>query len=91
MLFPLGSAERADLAGNEVDFDGALRREVAEETGIAPQTLKAEDCWHVVRAEPRRRRFIAMRGLGIDPTDRNREKISDRRHHDIDRPPRQHV
>jgi hypothetical protein len=43
LLFPSGSVERADVVGDEVDFDGALRREVMEETGIGPEMLKARD------------------------------------------------
>lgn len=53
VLFPSGSVERADVVGDEVNFDSALRREVMEETGIAPEMLKTEDGWHVVRAGSR--------------------------------------
>ena len=48
LLFPSGSVERVDVVGNGVDLEGALRREVLEETGIEPQMLSAEDGWHAV-------------------------------------------
>jgi NUDIX domain len=53
VLFPSGSVERADVIGDEVDCEGALRREVIEETGIAAQMLKTENGWHLVRAGSR--------------------------------------
>ena len=53
LVFPSGSVERTDIAGARVDFEGALRREVMEETGIVPGTLTAEHGWHAVRAGPR--------------------------------------
>jgi 8-oxo-dGTP pyrophosphatase MutT (NUDIX family) len=48
LLFPSGSVERADVVGERVDFEGALRREVLEETGITPEMLTAEDGWYAV-------------------------------------------
>jgi 8-oxo-dGTP pyrophosphatase MutT (NUDIX family) len=53
LLFPSGSVERADVVGDQVNFGGALRREVMEETGIASEMLKTEDGWYVVRAGSR--------------------------------------
>lgn len=53
LLFPSGSVEIADVVSERVDFEGALRREVLEETGIVPETLMAEDGWHAVRAGSR--------------------------------------
>src|SRR6202161_622756 len=46
LVFPSGSVERTDVGGDRVDFEGALRREVLEETGIVPGMLRAEGRWH---------------------------------------------
>lgn len=48
-LFPSGSVELADVGGDQLYFEGALRREVLEEAGIAPQMLMTENRW---RAAP---------------------------------------
>jgi len=53
LVFPSGSVERTDVGGDRVDFEGALRREVLEETGIVPGMLRAEGGWHAVCAGPR--------------------------------------
>jgi 8-oxo-dGTP pyrophosphatase MutT (NUDIX family) len=52
LVFPSGSVELADVAADQVDFEGALRREVLEETGIVPGMLRAEGGWHAVCAGP---------------------------------------
>ena len=52
-LFPSGSVDRADVVGDRVDFVGALRRELAEETGIALDTLEPEDGWFAVSFDSR--------------------------------------
>jgi NUDIX domain len=53
LLFPSGSVELADVVGDQVDVERALRREVLEETGIEPEMLTTENGWYVVRAGPR--------------------------------------
>ena len=48
LLFPAGSVERSDVVGDRVDFFGTLRRELAEETGLAADTLEPESGWYAV-------------------------------------------
>jgi 8-oxo-dGTP pyrophosphatase MutT (NUDIX family) len=94
LVFPSGSVELTDLAGDQVDFEGALRREVLEETGIVPEMLTAENGWHAVRAGPRlplikiahldepaekvKRRIIANLSVQTRPEFRNIVIVRDR-------------
>jgi 8-oxo-dGTP pyrophosphatase MutT (NUDIX family) len=73
LLFPSGSVERADVVADHVDFAGALRREVWEETGIDPQMLTAEKGWHVVRVGPR----LALIKIAYldEPAEKARQRI----------------
>lgn len=53
IYFPGGTPDRNDLVGGIVDLDRSVRREVEEETGIAPGELEIEPGWHAVFAGPR--------------------------------------
>jgi 8-oxo-dGTP pyrophosphatase MutT (NUDIX family) len=53
IYFPAGTPDPGDIVGALVDLDGSVRREVAEETGLAADTLHADSGWHAVLAEPR--------------------------------------
>jgi 8-oxo-dGTP pyrophosphatase MutT (NUDIX family) len=48
LLFPAGSVERGDVAGDRVDFFATLRRELVEETGLVPDTLELQRGWYAV-------------------------------------------
>ena len=53
IYFPAGTPDPGDIVGAVVDLDGGVRREVAEETGLAFDALDAEPGWHAVLAGPR--------------------------------------
>jgi len=53
LVFPSGSVEIADVVGGQVDFSGAMAREILEETGIAPETLDPADEWCAVKVGAR--------------------------------------
>jgi 8-oxo-dGTP pyrophosphatase MutT (NUDIX family) len=72
LLFPSGSVERADVVGERVDFEGALRREVLEETGISPEMLTAEDGWYAVTVGSR------LPSIKIAHLDESAEKVKRR-------------
>jgi 8-oxo-dGTP pyrophosphatase MutT (NUDIX family) len=94
LLFPSGSVELIDVNGHQVDFEGALRREIMEETGIDPQMLTTEKGWHVISAGPRlplikvahldepaeklRRRIIANLSAQLQPEFRDIAIVRDR-------------
>ena len=48
IYFPCGTPDPDDIAAGKLDLAGSLRRELAEETGLAIGTLAAEPGWHVV-------------------------------------------
>ena len=49
IYFPCGTPDPNDIAGNRVDFEGSVRREVAEETGLDTAEFAAEPGWHTLR------------------------------------------
>lgn len=53
IYFPCGTPDPSDIAGTCVDFDGSVRRELAEETGLTPADYVVEPGWHVVFEGPR--------------------------------------
>lgn len=53
IYFPGGTPDPADLAGDRVDLERSVRREVEEETGLAPTEFEIEPGWHTVFAGPR--------------------------------------
>lgn len=48
IYFPCGTPDRSDIAGDRVDLEGSIRREVAEETGLDIGEFAAEPGWHTV-------------------------------------------
>lgn len=48
VYFPTGTADAGDLAGDRVDMDISVRRELFEETGLVFDDFNAEAGWHVV-------------------------------------------
>ena len=67
LYFPAGSLDPADMAGDRIDITANIRRELAEETGLAPPetafdttliAATAERAWHVARR--------CRLGLGFD-------------------------
>jgi 8-oxo-dGTP pyrophosphatase MutT (NUDIX family) len=59
VYFPAGTPEPADAAGGRLDLAGSIRREIAEEAGLAPDDYVGEPGWHAVPAG-RRMALIKM-------------------------------
>lgn len=53
IYFPGGTPDPDDIAGGNVDLEGSVRREVAEETGLDMDALDIEPGWFAVLAGPR--------------------------------------
>lgn len=53
IYFPAGMVDPTDIAGEMIDLDANVLREVAEETGIKPEDCEAEQGWYSVFAGPR--------------------------------------
>jgi len=49
IYFPCGTPDPGDIVAGELDLAGSLRRELAEETGLAIGALAAEPGWKLVR------------------------------------------
>jgi 8-oxo-dGTP pyrophosphatase MutT (NUDIX family) len=73
VLFPSGSVEHSDVVGDRVDFVGALRRELSEETGIAPNSLESESGWYAVNLGSRLPLIKIMRS--DEPGDTLKQRI----------------
>jgi len=52
IYFPAGTPEPADVHDGMVDLTGSLRRELAEETGLALDDLAAHPGWHAILSGP---------------------------------------
>lgn len=48
IYFPCGTPDPDDIVGDKVDFDGSVRRELREETGLDVAELKADPGWATV-------------------------------------------
>ena len=53
IYFPAGLPDLERFVGRAVDLAGNVRREVGEETGLAPDDFEAEPGWTTVLAGPR--------------------------------------
>jgi hypothetical protein len=49
IYFPCGTPDRDDIAGDRVDLDGSILRELDEETGLAPPLLRPTERRWLVR------------------------------------------
>jgi hypothetical protein len=63
--FPCGTPDRDDVAGDRVDFEHSVARELAEETGLVAADFKAEPGWTLVRTG---HDVVAVRVLHADAT-----------------------
>jgi hypothetical protein len=61
IYFPAGTPELSDVAGDRVDLDASVWRELAEETGLTSQDLVGDPGWIAVRAGPRLALIKTMR------------------------------
>jgi 8-oxo-dGTP pyrophosphatase MutT (NUDIX family) len=50
IYFPGGTPDPKDVTGQRVDLEASVRREVAEETGLAPEAFEIGTGWHCVMA-----------------------------------------
>src|SRR5262249_53081179 len=48
IYFPCGTPDRNDLVADRLDFEGSVRRELAEETGLDVAEFAAAPGWHTV-------------------------------------------
>jgi 8-oxo-dGTP pyrophosphatase MutT (NUDIX family) len=52
IYFPGGTPDLNDVVGRRLDLEASVRREVQEETGLAPSDLTIDAGWHCVIAAP---------------------------------------
>ncbi|HWV53593.1 NUDIX hydrolase [Pseudorhodoplanes sp.] len=52
VYFPGGTPDLNDVVGRRVDLESSVRREVQEETGLAPDQFDIDPGWHCVPAGP---------------------------------------
>lgn len=52
IYFPGGTPDPSDVFGHSVDLEASVRREVEEETGLAPDVFAIDTGWHCVMAGP---------------------------------------
>jgi hypothetical protein len=52
VYFPGGTPDLSDIAGGKVDLEASVRREIEEETGLAPADLTVDPGWHCIPAGP---------------------------------------
>jgi 8-oxo-dGTP pyrophosphatase MutT (NUDIX family) len=65
VYFPAGTPEPEDVADGALDLAGNVVREVAEETGLAPDDYAAAPGWHAI---PAGARLALMKVLAADAT-----------------------
>ncbi len=53
IYFPGGTPDPSDIAGETVDLEGSVRREVEEETGLEPGAFAIDPHWYAVPSGPR--------------------------------------
>ncbi len=52
IYFPGGTPDLNDVDGDRVDLEASVRREVEEETGLAPAEFEIDPGWHCIPAGP---------------------------------------
>jgi 8-oxo-dGTP pyrophosphatase MutT (NUDIX family) len=73
--FPGGTPDHEDIAGDAVDLEGSVRREVEEETGLKPEDLEIDSGWYAVFAGPRTGLMKPMRAR--EPANIVRRRVLD--------------
>jgi 8-oxo-dGTP pyrophosphatase MutT (NUDIX family) len=73
LYFPSGMPDPSDIAGDRVDLDGNLVRELAEETGLGANDVTIEPGWTAVCDGPRIALFRVVRVA--EPADALRQRI----------------
>lgn len=75
VYFPGGTPDPNDIAGTRVDLEASVRREVEEETGLAPSHFEIDAGWHCVPGESLIALLKPMRAH--ETAERLRERIMD--------------
>ena len=75
VYFPGGTPDPNDIFGTHVDLDASVRREVQEETGLAPSHFEIDPGWHCVPGQSLIALLKPMRAR--ETADRLRERIMD--------------
>ena len=75
IYFPGGTPDPHDIAGTRVDLEASVRREVEEETGLAPSHFDIDAGWHCVPGQSLIALLKPMRAR--EPADRLRTRIMD--------------
>ena len=75
IYFPGGTPDPNDVFGTRVDLDASVRREVQEETGLAPSRFEIDPSWHCVPADALIALLKPMRAR--ETADQLRERIMD--------------
>jgi hypothetical protein len=52
IYFPGGTPDPSDVTADRLDLEASVRREVQEETGLAPEAFVIDPGWHCVQAGP---------------------------------------
>ncbi len=73
LYFPSGMPDTSDIAGDRVDLDGNLRRELCEETGLGAGDVTLEPGWTAVFDGPRIALFRTVRAA--EPAEACRRRI----------------
>lgn len=75
IYFPGGTPDLNDVVGTRVDLEASVRREVQEETGLAPSDFEIDAGWHCVPGGPLIALLKPMRAR--ETADRLRARITD--------------
>jgi hypothetical protein len=75
VYFPGGTPDPDDIVGTRVDLEGSVRREVEEETGLAPSRFDIDSGWYCVPGESLIALLKPMRAS--ETADQLRERIMD--------------
>ena len=75
VYFPGGTPDPSDVFGTRVDLDASVRREVQEETGLAPSCFDIDPGWHCVPGDALIALLKPMRAS--ETADQLRERIMD--------------
>jgi hypothetical protein len=75
IYFPGGTPDPSDIRGGKVDLEASVRREVEEETGLAPAEFEIESGWLCIPAGPMIALFKTMRSR--ETAGRLRQRILD--------------